>query len=288
MGGRSRPASSARAIEVRCSRFVDCVDDPRSSTCLQLPHVDCVARPSSSALLEQMVKQALRSARSSVERALATIRPACHGIIGDSSQMADIFARITKVAVGDVNVCIQGESGTGKELIARAIHYASARRDSAADHARLHDHPRGSDGEPPLRPREGAFTGATEHREGVFALAHTGTLFIDELGELSPALQAKLLRVIQGREFVQGGRDEADPDGYPAHHGDEQGPPGGCGARYVPRGSLLPGRGLHDQGARRSANGPKTFRAWSSTSCSGSRASTESASPASRPRRSSA
>ncbi len=185
--------------------LVDSVDDPQIQCLTRLPHVDCVARPSSGALLEQMVKQALRAARSSPERALATIRPAYHGIIGESPQMADIFARITKVAVGDVNVCIQGESGTGKELIARAIHYASARRARPLITLDCTTIPEGLMESHLFGHVKGAFTGATEHREGVFALAHTGTLFIDELGELSPALQAKLLRVIQGREFAKVG-----------------------------------------------------------------------------------
>src|SRR5882724_12129843 len=78
----------------------------------------CVARP------------AVPSTRTTPEGALApAVRSAYHDIIGESSQMAEIFTRIDKVAVGDVNVCIHGESGTGKELIARAIHYASPRRD---------------------------------------------------------------------------------------------------------------------------------------------------------------
>jgi DNA-binding NtrC family response regulator len=139
------------------------------------------------------------------ERSLDTIRPAYHGIIGESPQMAEIFARIAKVAVGDVNVCIQGESGTGKELIARAIHYASPRRDRPLITLDCTTIPEGLMESHLFGHVKGAFTGATEHREGVFALAHTGTLFIDELGELSPALQAKLLRVIQSREFSKVG-----------------------------------------------------------------------------------
>src|SRR5207249_3715875 len=168
-------------------------------------NIECVARPSSSALLEQVVKQALRATRSHAERALAPIRPAYHGIIGESPQMVDIFARITKVAVGDVNVCIHGESGTGKELIARAIHYASPRRDRPLITLDCTTIPEGLMESHLFGHVKGAFTGATEHREGVFALAHTGTLFIDELGELSPRLQAKLLRVIQTREFSKVG-----------------------------------------------------------------------------------
>jgi two-component system NtrC family response regulator/two-component system response regulator HydG len=128
-----------------------------------------------------------------------------HGLVGRSKQILDVFARIEKAAAGDANVCIYGESGTGKELIARAIHAISDRRngplitfDCAAvpeslAESQLFGHVRG------------AFTGAIEHRDGVFTQADNGTLFIDELCELSMPLQAKLLRVIQGREFVKVG-----------------------------------------------------------------------------------
>jgi DNA-binding NtrC family response regulator len=190
----------------RVLAFVDALDDTKFQYLTQLPQVDCVARPSSTALLEQVLKQALRGARTYAERALPPpIRPAYHGIIGESPQMADIFARIAKVAVGDVNVCIHGESGTGKELIARAIHYASLRRDRPLITLDCTTIPEGLMESHLFGHVKGAFTGATEHREGVFALAHTGTLFIDELGELSPSLQAKLLRVIQMREFSKVG-----------------------------------------------------------------------------------
>ena len=123
--------------------------------------------------------------------------------------MADIFARIGKAAVGDVNVCIHGESGTGKELIARAIHYASPRRDRPLITLDCTTIPEGLMESHLFGHVKGAFTGAVEHRDGVFALAHTGTLFMDELGELSLPLQAKLLRVIQTREFSKVGGTKA-------------------------------------------------------------------------------
>jgi transcriptional regulator with PAS, ATPase and Fis domain len=132
-----------------------------------------------------------------------------HEIIGKSRQMADIFARIGKAAVGDVNVCIHGESGTGKELIARAIHYASPRRDRPLITLDCTTIPEGLMESHLFGHVKGAFTGAVEHRDGVFALAHTGTLFMDELGELSLPLQAKLLRVIQTREFSKVGGTKA-------------------------------------------------------------------------------
>ena len=132
-----------------------------------------------------------------------------HGLVGRSKQILDVFARIEKAARGDANVCIYGESGTGKELIARAIHSMSDRRrgplvtfDCAAvpeslAESQLFGHVKG------------AYTGAIEHRDGVFSQADGGTLFIDELCELSMPLQAKLLRVVQGREFVKVGGTKA-------------------------------------------------------------------------------
>jgi transcriptional regulator with GAF, ATPase, and Fis domain len=119
--------------------------------------------------------------------------------------MQAIFELVEKVSDSDSTVLVYGESGTGKELIARAIHYASPRRDRPLITLDCTTIPEGLMESHLFGHVKGAFTGATEHREGVFALAHTGTLFVDELGELSPSLQAKLLRVIQTREFSKVG-----------------------------------------------------------------------------------
>jgi transcriptional regulator with PAS, ATPase and Fis domain len=150
--------------------------------------------------------QAAPHAPAEARRALlAPAHSAYNDMIGQSPQMADIFARIDKAAAGDVNVCIHGESGTGKELIARAIHYASPRRDRPLITLDCTTIPEGLMESHLFGHVKGSFTGATEHRDGVFSLAHTGSLFIDELGELSLPLQAKLLRVIQTREFSKVG-----------------------------------------------------------------------------------
>jgi len=133
----------------------------------------------------------------------AIARP--QGIIGRSKQLHEVLARIEKAAPGNANVCISGESGTGKELIARAIHTLSARADrplvtldcTAIPEALIESHLFGH--------VRGSFTGAVENRPGFFTLAHTGTLFIDEISELGLPLQAKLLRAIQTREFVKVG-----------------------------------------------------------------------------------
>jgi DNA-binding NtrC family response regulator len=128
-----------------------------------------------------------------------------HGLVGQSVQLAEVLAKIAKVAVGDANVCISGESGTGKELIARAIHAQSARAERPLVTLDCTAIPEGLMESHLFGHVRGSFTGAVEHRTGFFALAHTGTLFIDEISELSLPLQAKLLRVIQTREFVKVG-----------------------------------------------------------------------------------
>jgi transcriptional regulator with PAS, ATPase and Fis domain len=127
------------------------------------------------------------------------------GIIGQSPQLKEVLAKIDKVAGGDANVCIMGESGTGKELIARAIHRNSPRRDRPLVTLDCTAIPEGLMESQLFGHRRGSFTGAVEHRNGVFALADTGTLFIDEISELPLPLQAKLLRVIQAHEFVEVG-----------------------------------------------------------------------------------
>jgi transcriptional regulator with PAS, ATPase and Fis domain len=131
--------------------------------------------------------------------------PAGHGLVGQSPQLGEVLAKIEKVAAGDANVCISGESGTGKELIARAIHAQSARWDRPLVTLDCTAIPEGLMESHLFGHVRGSFTGAVEHRTGFFALAHTGTLFIDEISELSMPLQAKLLRVIQTREFVKVG-----------------------------------------------------------------------------------
>jgi transcriptional regulator with PAS, ATPase and Fis domain len=125
--------------------------------------------------------------------------------VGQSAALREVLGKVEKVAPGDANVCISGESGTGKELIARAIHAQSARWDRPLVTLDCTAIPEGLMESHLFGHVRGSFTGAVEHRTGFFALAHTGTLFIDEISELSLPLQAKLLRVIQTREFVKVG-----------------------------------------------------------------------------------
>jgi DNA-binding NtrC family response regulator len=189
----------------RVIAVVGSLDDPAVRNAAQLPRTQCVLRQDTPARLDEVLRAAVLDGRREPDLPAAVSQSAhvsFRGIVGRSPRMLDIFSRIEKVASGDANVCIYGESGTGKELIARAIHYLSPRRDRPMITLDCTTIPEGLMESHLLGHVRGAFTGALEQREGVFSLAHTGTLFIDELCELELPLQGKLLRAVQNREFV--------------------------------------------------------------------------------------
>ncbi|MCC6610348.1 MAG: sigma-54-dependent Fis family transcriptional regulator [Burkholderiales bacterium] len=129
-------------------------------------------------------------------------RPGGEIMVGHSRAMKEVFKTIGLAAQTGVTVLITGESGTGKELVARAIHRVGSNPTGpfvAVNCAALVDTLIESD---MFGHERGAFTGATERHVGKFAMANNGTIFLDEVSELSPAVQAKLLRVLQEREFV--------------------------------------------------------------------------------------
>jgi DNA-binding NtrC family response regulator len=134
-------------------------------------------------------------------------------LVGTSKPIMEVFRLIAKVAEADTNVCVYGESGTGKELVARAIHYSSHRSGRpliVCDCAAI---PEGLMESEMFGHVKGSFTSALADRDGVFQLANGGSLFLDEIGELGAPLQAKLLRVIQSREFRKvGGKDSIKVD----------------------------------------------------------------------------
>jgi len=129
-------------------------------------------------------------------------------LIGNSRQMQEIIKTIKEVADSRASILIQGESGTGKELVAKAIHYFSPRRENpfvtvscavlaeTLLESEIFGHVRG------------AFTGAISTRKGRFEMAHMGTIFFDEIGEISPSTQVKLLRFLQEHEFERVGSNE--------------------------------------------------------------------------------
>jgi two-component system nitrogen regulation response regulator NtrX len=126
-------------------------------------------------------------------------------MIGDSPAMARVRELIARVAPTDARVLVTGESGTGKELVASAIHFGSARRDRPFVRVNCAAIPRDLVESEMFGHEKGAFTGATERRIGRFELAHTGTLFLDEVGDLGAEAQAKLLRAIEAREIERVG-----------------------------------------------------------------------------------
>ncbi|MBC8044489.1 MAG: sigma 54-interacting transcriptional regulator [Rhizobacter sp.] len=122
-------------------------------------------------------------------------------IIGTSKQVLDVFKKIGQVAPMDSTVLIQGETGTGKELIARAIHNLSPRKDKPLIKINCAALPPSLVESELFGHEKGSFTGAHERRLGKFELAHKGTIFLDEIGELPLEMQSKLLRVLQEKEI---------------------------------------------------------------------------------------
>jgi len=122
-------------------------------------------------------------------------------VIGSSGALRGVLDIVSKVAEADSTVLITGESGTGKELIARAIHYNSRRAERALVTVNCGAIPEELLESELFGHVRGAFTNAVAHREGRFSLAHEGTIFLDEIGDMSPNLQVKLLRVLQERTF---------------------------------------------------------------------------------------
>lgn len=136
-------------------------------------------------------------------RAQIVQRYAFHNLIGKSPSMQEIYAKIEQVADSRTTVLVTGESGTGKELVAKAVHYNSARRDRPFIALNCAALPETLIESELFGHEKGSFTDATARRVGQFELANSGTLFLDEIGDLSPATQAKLLRVLQEREFTR-------------------------------------------------------------------------------------
>ncbi|NCO58008.1 MAG: DNA-binding response regulator [Nitrospirae bacterium CG18_big_fil_WC_8_21_14_2_50_70_55] len=126
-------------------------------------------------------------------------------LVGDSPQMQRIYQIIGKVADSNATVLIEGESGTGKELLARAIHFNSARADHPLVPINCGAIPKDLLESELFGHVKGAFTGATTARAGRFELADGGTLFLDEIGEMSPDLQVKILRILQEQAFERVG-----------------------------------------------------------------------------------
>ena len=184
---------------------------------MRLGAVDYFTKPFNVDELRLKVRQHLDARRLREENVLLKrelqTRHGFSNIVGRSQSMIDLFRLIETIAQTNSTVLITGESGTGKDLVARALHYNSLRRDhpfvalncgalpETLLESELFGHTRG------------AFTGADTNKKGLIEVAERGTIFLDEIGEMTPAMQVKLLRVLQERRFRRlGGTEEVSAD----------------------------------------------------------------------------
>ncbi|MCL5124770.1 MAG: nif-specific transcriptional activator NifA [Deltaproteobacteria bacterium] len=152
----------------------------------------------------QEERQRLMEENSRLQSELAEkFRPS--NIVGNSKVMRGVYDLISQVSRSEATVLVRGESGTGKELVAHAIHYNSPRADKPFVKVNCGALPESVVESELFGHERGAFTGAIATRKGRFELAHGGTIFLDEIGDLSPTTQIKLLRVLQEREFERVG-----------------------------------------------------------------------------------
>ncbi|HYS78732.1 MAG TPA: sigma-54 dependent transcriptional regulator [Candidatus Dormibacteraeota bacterium] len=166
---------------------------------------DYLQKPLSLEALEMKVQRAMEHQRMVVRMASMTEPLADpsdrYGLVGNSPAMRDIFKVIDKVAASSATVLIQGETGTGKERVAEAIHRNSPRHDAAFVRMNCASLPDNLLESELFGHEKGAFTGADQMRIGRFEMANDGTLFLDEVGNMSANTQAKVLRAIQNQEF---------------------------------------------------------------------------------------
>jgi DNA-binding NtrC family response regulator len=172
---------------------------------MKLGVFDYIEKPFSPADLVALIAKAFERKRlpsgEPVRREAVASRYELSNIIGVSQEMQKVFQLIAKVAATGSTVLITGESGTGKELVARAIHFNSPRKDQSFVIVDCTAIPETLIESELFGHAKGAFTGASEKKKGLLDAANGGTIFFDEIGNLNLAVQAKLLRVLQEREF---------------------------------------------------------------------------------------
>src|SRR5678809_579931 len=157
--------------------------------------------------LEKALKQKSLVDENELLKAKLQDRYKFQNVIGKSKKMQDLFELIESVAASEANILIQGENGTGKELIANAIHYKSKRSKGPFIKINCAAIPKDLIESELFGYKKGAFTGATLDKEGLLEMAEGGSLLLDEIGEMPPYLQTKLLRVLQEREYRPIGSD---------------------------------------------------------------------------------
>ncbi len=179
---------------------------------LKLGAVEYLAKPIDLDRARSLIELALKGV--SVSREVEKLRgtPAgMSGIIGKSSVMQEVFKKVAAVAASEANVLLVGESGTGKELLARAVHYNSARSSGPFEAINCAAIPETLLESELFGHERGAFTGAIRQKQGKFEVADGGTVFLDEIGEVPLLAQVKLLRFLEERRFERVGGTDVVP-----------------------------------------------------------------------------
>ena len=211
---------------------------------MKLGAYDYLLKPFDAVKIKELVGNALKAARDMKQ--VVSYQPLLEsedyeqGIVGRSQAMQQVFKLIGQVAVSNATALITGESGTGKELVARAIYHHSERATQpflAVNCAAIPDALLESE---LFGHEKGSFTGADRQRIGKFEQCDNGTIFLDEIGDMTPATQTKILRVLQSGTFEARRRKPADSSGRPRHRRDEQAARSRRRRETIPRGSVLP------------------------------------------------
>ena len=184
---------------------------------LKMGALDYVVKPFNMEELKIIVAQGLEKRRIQAENVLLKRelkeKYGLESMVGKSKVMREIYSLIEKIAGTDSTVLISGESGTGKEIAARAIHHQSTRRDKSFVSINCGALPENLLESELFGHVKGSFTGAIANKKGMFEIAEKGTLFLDEVGEMSPWTQVKLLRTLQDKKIRRvGGTDEIPVD----------------------------------------------------------------------------
>jgi Nif-specific regulatory protein len=175
---------------------------------LFLQHVAQILASAVSTIREEIEERnALESENEMLRRQLGD-RYSIDNMVGNCNAMRSIYEQIVQVANSAATVLVRGESGTGKELVARAVHFNSPRKNNAFISVNCAALPENLIESELFGHEKGAFTGAQQQRKGRFELANGGTIFLDEIGDIAPSVQVRLLRVLQEKTFERVGGNE--------------------------------------------------------------------------------
>ncbi|MCF7849649.1 MAG: sigma 54-interacting transcriptional regulator [Kiritimatiellales bacterium] len=184
-------------------------DDELEQYFLFLQHVAQILASAVSTIREEIEERSALEAENEMLRRQLGDRYSIDSMVGNCSNMRMVYEQIAQVADSTATVLIRGESGTGKELVARAIHFNSPRKNNAFISVNCAALPENLIESELFGHEKGAFTGAAQQRKGRFEMANGGSIFLDEIGDISPSVQVRLLRVLQEKTFERVGGNES-------------------------------------------------------------------------------